>query len=45
MNRITSDRLILDSNRNLNFDFFKAIGIICIVLAHTLSKEETFFFN
>lgn len=45
MSRVTRDRLALDKSRNLNFDFLKAIGIICIVLAHTLSKEEKFLFQ
>jgi fucose 4-O-acetylase-like acetyltransferase len=45
MNRVPSARLTLDKSRNLNFDFLKAIGIICIVLAHTLSKEQKFLFQ
>jgi fucose 4-O-acetylase-like acetyltransferase len=45
MNRVTSECVTLDKTRYLKFDFLKAIGIICIVLAHTLSKEETFLYQ
>lgn len=34
-----------DSSRDLNFDFLKAIGILSIILAHTLPKSETLIYQ
>ena len=35
----------LGSQRALNFDFLKAIGILSIILAHTLGKNETVIYQ
>lgn len=34
-----------DSGRDLKFDFLKAVGIISIILAHTIPKDETFIYQ